>query len=486
MSSSETFDIKASVIASVQSLFDTMLSMEVALSEGQRADNLQGARLTGSLTFAGEVLGVITFQTSREFAQTMTAAMLGMEAEEVESEEEIKDVIREACNIIGGNLKSGFEDAGLACAISTPTITIGEDFHVETLNMDRYEFLAFRSGEQSVYIELAVRAADEVPPEARARLKSVDITKFQRLDIISTAGDSTIELFSMMLSMELEMVDNTQQSDVLGERMMALVNFAGEVVGSLSIEVSHTFSRQIAAAMLGLALEKVEKEEEIKDVVGEVCNIIAGNLKAGFCDSGLTCKISTPTITSGQHFHTETAAMDRRERFVFKHGTNLIFVEICVKIEEAAKAAASAPPPPAEPLPGTAAAASDTPPASSAPPPIPMTDTAGAPAPEPARNATAPAAAETTGQALPKGLEFILDIPLEITVELGRTRMKIEELLKLGPGSAMTLSNLEGEPLDILANNTLIARGEVMVENEKYGIRITEIVSPRKRLESLK
>jgi flagellar motor switch protein FliN/FliY len=79
----------------------------------------------------------------------------------------------------------------------------------------------------------------------------------------------------------------------------------------------------------------------------------------------------------------------------------------------------------------------------------------------------------------------ILDIPLEITVELGRSRLPIHELLCLKPGSAVCLSRLESEPVDILANDTLIAKGVVVVHNEKYGIRITELTSRLERLRSI-
>jgi flagellar motor switch protein FliN/FliY len=82
-------------------------------------------------------------------------------------------------------------------------------------------------------------------------------------------------------------------------------------------------------------------------------------------------------------------------------------------------------------------------------------------------------------------LNLLLDIPLEITVELGRTRIQIQELLSLGPGSTVSLSKLEGEPVDILANDKLIARGEVVLQNKKYGIRITEITSRMSRISSL-
>jgi flagellar motor switch protein FliN/FliY len=93
---------------------------------------------------------------------------------------------------------------------------------------------------------------------------------------------------------------------------------------------------------------------------------------------------------------------------------------------------------------------------------------------------------KSSGSEAPGNIEFILDIPLEITVELGRTKMFINKMLKLGQGSVIGLSKLAGETLDVLANNRLIARGEVVVVDEKYGIRLTEIVSPTERVESLK
>ncbi len=82
-------------------------------------------------------------------------------------------------------------------------------------------------------------------------------------------------------------------------------------------------------------------------------------------------------------------------------------------------------------------------------------------------------------------IDFILDIPLEVTVELGRTSMLINDLLQLGQGSVIELNKLAGEPLEILVNKKLIARGEVVVVNEKFGVRLTDIVSPIERVKSL-
>ncbi len=83
-------------------------------------------------------------------------------------------------------------------------------------------------------------------------------------------------------------------------------------------------------------------------------------------------------------------------------------------------------------------------------------------------------------------LDFILDIPLEVTVEMGRTRMLINDLLQLGQGSVIELNRLAGEPLDILVNSKLVARGEVVVVGEKFGIRLTDIVSPMERVKRLR
>jgi flagellar motor switch protein FliN/FliY len=85
-----------------------------------------------------------------------------------------------------------------------------------------------------------------------------------------------------------------------------------------------------------------------------------------------------------------------------------------------------------------------------------------------------------------QSLDFILDIPLKVTAELGRSKMAIRDILQLAQGSVIELSKFAGEPLEVLVNDKLIARGEVVVENEKFGIRLTDIISPVERIEQLK
>lgn len=85
----------------------------------------------------------------------------------------------------------------------------------------------------------------------------------------------------------------------------------------------------------------------------------------------------------------------------------------------------------------------------------------------------------------PEDMNLILDIPVKMTVELGRTKMTIKELLRLSQGSVVALEGLAGEPLDILINGYLIAQGEVVVVSDKFGIRITDIITPSERMHRL-
>ena len=142
----------------------------------------------------------------------------------------------------------------------------------------------------------------------------------------------------------------------------------------------------------------------------------------------------------------------KTEQFIFAFQDQTIIVEAGVRKQEGA----------------TLASAAEQEPEKSAPSqPIPTKDKAG-----------------ITAEDL-KNIGIIMEIPMELTVELGRTRKKISDLLRIGPDSVVKLEQLEGEPVDILINQTLIARGEVVVEKEKYGIRISQIVSRKERINSL-
>ena len=97
--------------------------------------------------------------------------------------------------------------------------------------------------------------------------------------------------------------------------------------------------------------------------------------------------------------------------------------------------------------------------------------------------AEAAASAATTRS--PRTLDFILDVTLQVTVEVGRARMTIQDILQLGQGSVVELEKLAGEPLDIYVNGKHVARGEAVIVNEKFGVRLTDIISPEDRVEAL-
>jgi flagellar motor switch protein FliN/FliY len=136
--------------------------------------------------------------------------------------------------------------------------------------------------------------------------------------------------------------------------------------------------------------------------------------------------------------------------------------------------------------------AAGTPPAqATAAPPVPPAAAGATPAPESSVSAVPPPVAQpvnfpSLGDAVPAppagDMALLLDVPLQVTVELGRTRMRIREVLDLAPGSIIELDRIAGEPVDVLVNGKQIARGEVVVINEEFGVRITEVAHPATRL----
>ncbi len=471
------FDIKTPVIKATLDLFETMISLKLDVLDSDKQPEFDGARITGSLSFAGKLTGSINFHTSEAFARMMTASMLDIEEQEIQNKEEVNDVILELCNIIGGNLKSNFNDSGMPCVISTPSITTGRDFEIESMNMDMVEQFNFSCMEHKVFIEIFVKLSnikDDVS-QHQGKVSSIDIAKFKKLDIISSTGDTVVELFDKMLSMELEFADTESLQLEDGASQVGVLNFAGQVTGSISIQVSDKFARIITAKLLGIKEEAIESNDQIKDVVGEISHIVGGNLKGAFCDSGLECEMSTPAITAGNDYKIQTFNMDRYERYAFQYEKHCIFVEVCVKIEEDVKNETAQEQQANEIQEGKNQRKNDR----NEQPKGNNTEENNTEANNiENNNINAPDPCQTN-------IDMLLDIPLKMTAELGRTKIEIQKLLEFNPGDAVTFSNLEGEPIDILVNNKLIAKGTIIVENEKYGICITKTMSRMDRIKSL-
>lgn len=522
MSNIENFDIRTHVIDSIVETFDTMVSMEIEFSDSEPPDTAGVSRMVAAVNFAGNISGLINIQVTSELSRLMMANMLDLEPEDIEDEGEIKDLLAEISNIVGGNLKSALNDAGHPCVNSTPSLTYGSDFSIKSLSMERFERYIFSYQEELIFVEVGLKTQqvtgdgdDFSATNLLGNLAHVDIETINALDIKAQVSEAVIDVFDTMLSAQLEPTDTIPTESLENLRDVGSVSFAGDATAMVSIHVGDKFTRELAAEMLGIEVEELEGDEEIKDMLGEVGNIVGGNLKSAFTDAGLACALSTPSFTTGTDFKIESLNMEKYERFAFRSDENIVFVEMGVKISELVQAAgnqgkdihyevgdeatnetlseeeiAAALQEAGE---NQEIAAAESP-AEDPPQSEPPSQSAAAPTAEPPQpppdappiQEAPPQSPENNEPKRPEDfdLDLLLDIPLEIKVELGRTKIQIQELLNLAPGSAVKLVRLEGEPVDILANDTLIARGEVVVQNEKYGIRVTEITSRMDRIRS--
>jgi flagellar motor switch protein FliN/FliY len=304
------------------------------------------------------------------------------------------------------------------------------------------------------------------------------MSNIENFDIKSQIIASIVDVFDAMVSLQIEPSDSEPQTDGDTGRVVAGVDFGGSIAGMLNIQVTTDFARQMTAKTLGIEPGALEGDGEIKDLLSEVSNIVGGNLKSALNDAGFACTLSTPSMTYGGDFSAKSLNMERFERFVFRHQQDWVIVEVGLKTQQGA--ADGEGPATADTLPGqlkdvdALQAETNTPESQDPSDTSPVT---AAEAPDPPQEQISKPPEDVD-------LGLLLDIPLEIKVELGRAKIKIQELLNLSAGSAVKLIKLEGEPVDILANDTLIARGEVVVQHEKYGIRVTQITSRLERIRS--
>ncbi|NNF97808.1 MAG: chemotaxis protein CheX, partial [Desulfobacteraceae bacterium] len=161
-------DVATTIINSVIDVFYTMLSMEVERLEELPAGFRAQQHIVGSVSFAGDLDGLFNLQVNEDFAQVMTASMLGMEIEEIEGDEEVHDVLREMSNIIGGTLKSSFVDVGLTCQLTIPSITIGKDFRIESLKINKMEQFVFKYEDWLIIVEAGIKK-DEIATEEKTQ-----------------------------------------------------------------------------------------------------------------------------------------------------------------------------------------------------------------------------------------------------------------------------------------------------------------------------
>ncbi len=156
----------------------------------------------------------------------------------------------------------------------------------------------------------------------------MDLTSFNLASFLRSA---TQEVFETMLSMELGERDDVNSLPGGAIQVVGSVSMAGAVSGTVNIYVSDMFAKVITADMLGMALEEVESDEEIHDVVGELSNMIGGDLKSRLCDAGFDCSLSIPSITSGKDFHIESKGWAVNEQVFFEYQDHIALIEAFIK-----------------------------------------------------------------------------------------------------------------------------------------------------------
>ena len=326
-----------------------MLTLEIQPVDVEPPPGSGVSRMVGTLNFAGNVSGIFNVQTTIDFGRLMAAGLLGMEPEEVDPANDIRDLLAEVTNIVGGNLKSALNDAGHACILSTPSITYGTDFSIKSLSMDRFERFAFQHADHALIVEVGLKTVagadggiDLSSPDAMSRLPDVDIEKLNALDYKTRVCEATANVFDTMLSLKLEPVEAVAPSSLTGIRDVSSVCFAGDATGIISVHVPADLARIMAANMLGMEPDEIEGHAEIEDLLGELGNIVGGNLKSALTDAGLRCALSTPSFTTGSDFMIESLNLERYERYAFQCEGRTVFVEMGIKISDLVKTAAQA------------------------------------------------------------------------------------------------------------------------------------------------
>ena len=159
------------------------------------------------------------------------------------------------------------------------------------------------------------------------------------LNLKAFVSSAINEVFDTMLSIEVEGFDADEQLSVEESQLRGLVKFDGDLTGSFSLQVSEVFARVMTASMLGMDVEEIEGEDEVKDVINEVLSIISGSLKTAFTNCGMSCEFFAPLVATGDNIKIEAEKCDIYKRFDFRHQENHIFIEVGIQTGKASQIA---------------------------------------------------------------------------------------------------------------------------------------------------
>lgn len=337
METIHTFDIRSAVVNAVSEVFDLMLSLEIEHLEAVSQSHLYGEKILAAINLVGPTAGMVTIQVDAAYARILAGNMLGIDPTDLQNPADVKDVLTEVCNMVAGNLKSGLCDAGLYCDLSVPTLISGRDYQSGIQHADRQEYVTFFQAQNTVLLAVALKTGEpDQPGRDQAATPPVlppDHGLFG-FDIQAAVTAAVTEVFDLMLDMDVSTGAGEPAAKVGDSRLSGSISLSGDILGWVNMEFSKEFSRTIAATMLEMEPAELEDLEEIKDVIGEVCNMVAGNLKSSLCDTGFNCRISPPTFTLGSDFELECLHLDREETHVYTYAAETFRVAVGLKAAE--------------------------------------------------------------------------------------------------------------------------------------------------------
>ncbi|MBW2412816.1 MAG: flagellar motor switch protein FliN, partial [Deltaproteobacteria bacterium] len=273
------------------------------------------------------------------------------------------------------------------------------------------------------------------------------MNKPENVDLKSLILKVIPQLFNSMLNMEVTYSEPASETAAGADGLAVTLDFSGDISGLLRLRPDAEFAGSMTAARSGAETDDEPAAEEMQNVMLEFATAAADQINAVMAEAGFAGDYSSAVSQGADTAPTDQAELENLEQLYFQHGDGqFLIVDMALNISKHAEETE-----------------------------ISERDTG-----ETLENRPEKQQELKANQDL--DLDLVFDIPIELTVEIGRTKIPIQELLKLKPGSAVSLSKLENEPVDILANDTLIARGQVVVQDEKYGIRVTEITSRMDRI----
>lgn len=151
------------------------------------------------------------------------------------------------------------------------------------------------------------------------------------LDVRGFMTKSVLHVFATMLSIRLDVLPPEEEVTFEGEKVVGSVNFVGKMNGVVHIHVTDVFAKQMTASMLGIKPEQVRSVANIDDAIGELTNMLGGNLKSRLADHGFPCVLSIPSVTRGKDFNIQNVEGTRKERIGFRAQTNSLLVELNLK-----------------------------------------------------------------------------------------------------------------------------------------------------------